>query len=399
MAWREMRDARLKEQGKSIRLRRGEGLPTSKKKSQQKEKKIGAPSSSTSCAAGTFLGDFDTETKMVSNGNEKETETSCKVRVIAELETGDPDDMLTLAWLAGHPRVELIGVCMVPGTPLQISVAAQVLEQVWGLEKGGKHGTKRKLPPIASVNPDHKTKSGNGCVSPWHTKDRNKGGIGLKRIERKPDMTPEELYALGPDVVITGSPPKGIARAIRGGIMMNEKENNKRIHIPLWVCQGGFAGDSIVPPEHRLNKFAGKEVVATYNLGGARADAEFLFSKHTENALPRIRMVAKNVCHGVVYDKKLHDFLAEKVKGSASLSWIWRAMDVYLKRKPSGKKLHDPLAAIVALEPSICSFSPAVPYNVNGRWGSKFNKKQERFDIAVAVDRELFPKAFAYHKL
>ena len=30
-----------------------------------------------------------------------------------------------------------------------------------------------------------------------------------------------------------------------------------------WVAQGGFAGDSVVPPEHRLAKFAGMTVRAS----------------------------------------------------------------------------------------------------------------------------------------
>jgi hypothetical protein len=35
------------------------------------------------------------------------------------------------------------------------------------------------------------------------------------------------------------------------------------MRIERWVAQGGFAGDELVAPEHRLPKFAGRELCET----------------------------------------------------------------------------------------------------------------------------------------
>ena len=66
--------------------------------------------------------------------------------------------------------------------------------------------------------------------------------------------------------------------------------------VKRWVGQGGFAGDNIVPPgkdmkekveqsyltlehtEHRMSKFNGKTVCATYNFGGDPASAALILA-------------------------------------------------------------------------------------------------------------------------
>lgn len=160
-----------------------------------------------------------------------------------------------------------------------------------------------------------------------------KSGAGLKKTYSEPDMTPYELYTkTNPQVVITGAPPKGLAEAVRTH-HQNIKDHGVlgRFRVPLWVCQGGFAGDNVVPEKDRLPKFAGKVTCPTYNLGGAGVDADFLFSKVTLNELPRIRLVSKNVCHRLVYDKKLHEYLKPHVRDSRSLGFIWEVMEAYLR--------------------------------------------------------------------
>jgi inosine-uridine nucleoside N-ribohydrolase len=49
------------------------------------------------------------------------------MRVVWDMETGDPDDFLTLLFLLGHPGVELAGVTLTPGTPDQIGVVRHAL--------------------------------------------------------------------------------------------------------------------------------------------------------------------------------------------------------------------------------------------------------------------------------
>ncbi len=37
-------------------------------------------------------------------------------QVIFEMETSDPDDFMTLLWLADHPEIELLAVLITPGS-------------------------------------------------------------------------------------------------------------------------------------------------------------------------------------------------------------------------------------------------------------------------------------------
>jgi len=47
-----------------------------------------------------------------------------------DIETGDPDDLWTLALMATHPRVNLKTVSVFPGRPDQIGLVRKVLKLV-----------------------------------------------------------------------------------------------------------------------------------------------------------------------------------------------------------------------------------------------------------------------------
>ena len=53
---------------------------------------------------------------------------------------------------------------------------------------------------------------------------------------------------------------------------------------------------------------------------------------------------------------------------------IYRGMNHYLKKKPSGKKFHDPLAACCAIDPTIGEWAEVQIYYDHGvgEWGSRF---------------------------
>lgn len=46
------------------------------------------------------------------------------------METSDPDDVLALALLSDHPRIDLVALTVNPGTDAQIGVVAEVLRRV-----------------------------------------------------------------------------------------------------------------------------------------------------------------------------------------------------------------------------------------------------------------------------
>lgn len=73
--------------------------------------------------------------------------------VVWDMETGDPDDFLTLLLLLGHPRVNLRGVTITPGTPDQVGVVRHALA-LFGRDI-----------PVGAFDLDHATGSGGSCVS------------------------------------------------------------------------------------------------------------------------------------------------------------------------------------------------------------------------------------------
>lgn len=97
---------------------------------------------------------------------------------------------------------------------------------------------------------------------------------------------------------------------------------------------------------YQLPKFKGKKVCSTWNLGGDTLRSRFINHR---------RFVSKNVCHGVYYDMTIHERVAARIESlkpgphRLSLELMYHGMDIYLSKKPDGKKFHDPLAACCAI--------------------------------------------------
>jgi len=284
--------------------------------------------------------------------------------IVWDMETGDPDDFLTLLLLLGHPEVNLVAVTVTPGGADQIAMVR------WGLARfgvdipvGGVHDPTRL--ERDDVRQFERIKE---RVSGWHYKV-------FARPERCYEALPgwEVLRDhLGPDTtLITGAPLKNLGR------LLNELEAaGDTPNLGRWFCQGGFAGDNIVPPERRLPKFEGKRVCPTYNLNGApkaalKAMATPLFSER--------RLVSKNVCHGVYYDQAMHDRLSERIAEDAyplertrlAHQLIHKGMSAYLSKRKDGKKFHDPLAACCALNPDIGIWAEVEMVREKGQWGAE----------------------------
>jgi inosine-uridine nucleoside N-ribohydrolase len=275
-----------------------------------------------------------------------------------DMETQDPDDVMTLAILATHPRVELASVTLMPGTQEQVGLVHHVLNLL-GVTPGavivGGH-----LPVQ-----DNEKRSVSGFHDKWLGKFES-----VRPTHRNSDVL-QAATILG-CTLLTGAPLKNLE-----GVP----------HFPRWVAQGGFAGDSVVPPEYRLAKFAGKETCATFNFGGAPKVAEAML------ACPNIGeklLVSKNVCHGVSWDQKFHERVKALPKRTAGMDLVFLGMDRYLKDHPNGKLLHDPLAMAVAVEPSICEFRRVEMYRHKGEWGSRL-KADSDVQITVSLsERDLF---------
>jgi pyrimidine-specific ribonucleoside hydrolase len=277
--------------------------------------------------------------------------------VVWDMETGDPDDFLTLLLLLGHPRVRLRAVTVTPGTPDQIGVVRAALSW-FGADL-----------PVGAFNLAHPRP----CVSAWHY-----SAYGAMPPSSDAQPGADVLVAALADgaTLVTGGPLKNLGAALaRPGF-----------RLARLVAQGGFAGEGVVAPEHQLEKFRGKNACPSYNLDGDRPSA---LAALASPAIGERRFVSKNVCHGVVYDRALHERVGAARAGSRSLELIWKGMERYLRRHPGGKKFHDPLAACCAVEPDIGTWAEVSLAREPGGWCARLAPGTRTF-IITGHDHERF---------
>lgn len=264
------------------------------------------------------------------------------IDVAWDMETGDPDDLFTLFLLCGHPQVNLKCVTVVPGTPAQIGLVRQVL--AWfGLDI-----------PVGTYN----IASEKQINLQWYYETFGK-------------IPPSEDAELGYEVLLahldeqttllTGAPLKNVGALLKSG---------RELTLGRWVCQGGFAGEGVVPPEKQLPQFKGLTTCPSFNLNG---DPKAVLAGLVHPNIKSRYFVSKNVCHGVYYDVAMHQIFAELKGQSLALDLIWKGMDAYLQQYPQGKKFHDPLAACCAIDPSIGTWAEVEIYREKGEWGARLS--------------------------
>lgn len=261
------------------------------------------------------------------------------LNIVLDMETQDPDDFLTLLLLLGHPRVDLRAITVTPGSRHQVGVVRHALRLF-----------QRDL-PVGAHNLDHPKP----CVSSWHYR-------AYGEIPPSGDAEPGHQVlrrACDDDtVLVTGAPLKNLGAAL----------DHPDFRLGRWVAQGGFAGEGVVPSERQLAKFRGRTTCPTFNLNG---DPRSALRALADGRIASCRFVSKNVCHGVVYDEALHARIAPLREKSRSLALIWQGMEAYLEQSRDGKKLHDPLAACCAIDPSIATWAEVELFRERGEWGAR----------------------------
>lgn len=279
-------------------------------------------------------------------------------KIIFDLETNDPDDALALLLLVGHPRVDLRAITVTPGSPWQIGIVRHVLK-LFG-----------KDIPVGAFDIHHPKQ----CVSAWHYKVF--GDVGCSYDARPGWEVLLENFAA--DVtLVTGAPLKNM----RG--VLSSKENWQ---LGRWMAQGGFAGEGVVPLDLQLTKFKGKRTCPTFNFNG---DPDSALGCLNEPRILEKRLVSKNVCHGVIYDKLMHARFADVKRDS--LIMLRKAMDIYLNNRPEGKAFHDPLAAMCAIDPSIGEWKPVRMFREKGEWGAELLPSSD-VSIIINYNHEQFVK-------
>lgn len=277
-----------------------------------------------------------------------------KTKIVFEMETADPDDFMTLLWLADHPAVALLGVVVTPGSSDQCQLVR------WGLDCCGRHGI-----PIGALHGPSWWATADGQkarVSSFHYKVY--GGEILQHpigeIAPGPALLADLVRATDVTLLV-GSPPKNI------GKLFNDFPT---IQLTRWVQQGGFAGDNLVATP--LPKFKGRMTCPSFNPGGAWRETLALL------ASPRIQQrlfVSKNVCHGVIWTGALQAHLKQQAIASGAprvgLALMMDALDRYLADKGTGKAMHDLVAAACVLDEHVCDFQEVAIYREKGEWGAR----------------------------
>eukprot|EP01012_Entosiphon_sulcatum_P013482 TRINITY_DN18716_c0_g1_i1.p1 TRINITY_DN18716_c0_g1~~TRINITY_DN18716_c0_g1_i1.p1 ORF type:complete len:636 (+),score=75.28 TRINITY_DN18716_c0_g1_i1:43-1908(+) len=289
--------------------------------------------------------------------------------VIFDMETQDPDDCLTLIWLLAHPQIKLRAVTISPGSMHQVGVVKHVLSR---LGKG--------MIPVGAGNIDH----AKACVSAWHYKVF---GDIPPCSDALPAVDVLEQFATTTTTILTGGPLRNVAQFLR--------KNPERMLNRL-VIQGGFAGDNIVPPEHRLKKFSGRETCPTWNMN---CDPQSALEVLCSPQIGKRFCVSKNVCHGICYSQELQAKL-QRAHRSEAMDIIFEGLagyrtGEYLDQtgRSSGKALHDLLAAAVVLESRVCNFAPVERYRKGNEWGSRPKPDSNTF-ISISCDEALFHELF-----
>lgn len=237
--------------------------------------------------------------------------------VIFDMETGDPDDLITLLLLLLNPQVSLKAVSCYQGSPLQIGLIQHIIN------------LSGKNIPLGGWNSEEPK-----TISPYYQKV-----VGNWKLQEA-QYTPVEIFQkfLTADVsLLTGAPLTNLK-------LLLAKEPN--FTIQELVVQGGYLG-SIVPEEQRLSKFKNIKSIQTYNLSN---DVEAFTSVFNAPNFHKITFVTKDLCHGFKYDKNIQTTIQFQNDDISQI--LFNALDHYASSSKA-KALHDPLAMIYLLNPEI----------------------------------------------
>ncbi|WP_343634151.1 nucleoside hydrolase [Fluviicola sp.] len=249
-----------------------------------------------------------------------------------DMETADPDDSMTLAILATHPKVHLASVSVHPGGTDQIGVVRHILRLLDREDVSIGAGTPKSL--ASRVSGFHQQWVGNFEHS---EADDTAAHIMAKTLHQFPDCT-----------LLTGAALTNPHALFETGVFFER-----------WFCQGGFAGDNIIPKEYRLEKFDGKLTCPTFNLNGNPLAAEALIAIPMKER----RLISKNVCHGAIFTKADAELLVPFRNHNKGLDLFLKAVEL------KEKALHDTVAGLLAIDPSKALWAEVIPYRKSGGWG------------------------------
>jgi len=281
------------------------------------------------------------------------TYTADRLPIVFDMETEDPDDVLTLLFLAAHAAVDLKGVTVTPGSHFQVSLVRWLLKEVGlsGVRVGAQDWPKNRNAPAPRgkfyTNFEHLPTKDSDCEK------------ASKVLLECCDKT---------TTLLTGGPLTNLAAALL----------HDDFQLGRWVAQGGFAGEGVVPRDRQMDKFKGKAHFRTTNFG---SDPHAAHCALRSKSIDCRVCVSKNVCHQTLYADgadgwhaavlaALHRAQGRPIRRRA-LELMHKAMSSYLARQ-DGKIIHDPLALAVALDESVCTLTEVELYShgfKDDQWG------------------------------
>jgi inosine-uridine nucleoside N-ribohydrolase len=279
--------------------------------------------------------------------------------VIMETDIGrDPDDVFALLYLL-EAGARFRAVTVSPGDRDQIALVRWLLNR---LGVSVPVGAARFLPEKRSLSAPHvEMLAADGLTEALADADGPGASVIAAALADDPDCT---FFCCGPvqnlGAYLTTLDP---AEPFPARVTM----------------QGGFIGYDVHGlPVERLEKFEGKERVATFNLGGSKSGSALLLERAV-----RPRFIGKNVCHTLFYTPDRHAGLAP---GGEPYRLFRRLMDGYFARQDA-KAMHDLTAAVGHLHPDLFTFYGGELYREQGEYGTRPADPPRHF-VAADVDRE-----------
>jgi inosine-uridine nucleoside N-ribohydrolase len=275
--------------------------------------------------------------------------------IIFDMETGDPDDLITLIMLLLNPDANLKAITCYQGSPLQIGMIKHVLKLA------------NKDIPVGGWNPDEPSE-----ISPFYQKV-----IGSWKHE-KAELTPIEVFEKNctkDTHVLTGAPLSNFEFILH---------KLRDLEISNMVTQGGYLGPSLA--KEVLPKFKDVKEIRTYNLS---TDTNAFGVVNNSHKIKKHTYVTKDLCHGFMYTPEIH---AKINFGNSPLEKLLQKCFEHYALARKSKAMHDPLAMLYMLYPEIGEAKQIeMGYEMNYKGHALFSA-QEGFGTSfglIGYDKEL----------
>ena len=284
------------------------------------------------------------------------------MRLIVETDIGhDPDDFFALCYLFSA-GVDIKTILISPGDESQIAIVEFLLKMI------DKHQDVSIGVPILGRRKEKPTSIHKAML------DKYKFPYFSSKAKLSSNIL-DPLLREHKDIEFFGCGPLKNFEALC--------EHSGFLSLNRATMQGGFIGYDIHGlPVPRLPKFECKVKVPTFNLNGCIQGA----LKFLEMDIKDRRFVGKNVCHGITYDKIVHEYVKSIPAVNRASELLRDGMDLRLKSNSNGKLFHDPTAAICHLHPEIGIWVKAKPYREKGEWGATIDEYGD--SILVDIDKE-----------